>query len=102
ARLAAIEAGVIGENEDLPNDFFIVNEEQKYELLKVRNGTLFTLLDANDPGNQIQVNGERLQQVYAGEDIGQPIYGIVPGTAFAMNITVAGGLISQGDAVYLP
>lgn len=102
ARQAAIDAGVIDEGEDLPNDFFIVNEEEAFELLTPDDDARFTLLSGDNPEEKVMVNLSVLKSVYDGEDIGQPIYGIAPGTPFAMTILVERGLVTQGDAVYLP
>lgn len=48
AKKAAIEDGVIGEGEDLPNDFYIDNPEIAYELLHLADGVQIRMLAAED------------------------------------------------------
>jgi hypothetical protein len=102
ARAAAVEDGQIGEGEDLPNDFYIDNDEEVLELLHVSDDAQFDLISATDISQKVLVDAETLAEVYEGTYSGEPIYGIPPGTPIAMDVTITDGLVSGADAVYLP
>ena len=102
ARQAAIEDGVIGEGEDLPNDFYIRNPENVYELLHFGDSVDVTVISAVDPGATLQISPEELLAIYSGEKVDDNIYGIVAGQPIAMNLTVFNGEVVQAEAVYLP
>ncbi len=102
ARQAAIEDGVIGEGEDLPNDFYIRNPETVYELLPFSDTPAVTVLSALDPGATLAITPAELLALYSGEKIDDTIYGIAAGQPIAMNLTVLNGEVVQAEAVYLP
>lgn len=102
ARLAAVEDGVIAEDEDLANDFYIDNDETVLELLEVTDDVRFLLISGSDTSEQIAVDGDAMARLWDGSYEGDPIYGIVPGSPIAMNVTVTDGLVSRAEAVYLP
>jgi len=102
ARAAAVDDGVIAEGEDLPNDFYIDNDEQVSELLHVAEGAGFELISGADTSQKVQVDAPILAEAYEGTYTGEPLYGVVPGAPIAMDITIAEGLVSHGEAVYLP
>jgi hypothetical protein len=102
ARDAAFEDGEIGEGEDLPNDFYIDNDEQVLEVLHVSDDAQFALISATDLSQKVLVDAEILAEVYEGTYSGEPIYGIPSGTPIAMDVTITDGLVSGADAVYLP
>lgn len=102
ARLAALEDGVIAEDEDLANDFYIHNDETVLELLEVADDVRFMLISGLDTSTQIAVDADAMARLWDGSYEGEPIYGIVPGSPIAMDVTVTDGLVSQAREVYLP
>jgi hypothetical protein len=48
------------------------------------------------------VTVSELMALYEGTYSGPPVYGIVPGTPIAMNVTISDGLVTSAGAVYLP
>jgi hypothetical protein len=99
AKAAAVADGVIAAGEDLPNDFYTSNPEKVLELLHVSG---FTMLSGADPGAKIVVDAQILASLYDGTYTGEPIYGVVPGTPIAMDVTVNDGLVTGASEVYLP
>jgi hypothetical protein len=102
AKSAAVEDGLIAEGEDLPNDFYIDNEEQGLELLRVGEDAQFALISGSDTSVQVLVDAPTLAEVYEGTYTGEPLYGVPSGTPIAMEVTITDGLVSSGEAVYLP
>lgn len=102
AREAAVEDGVISEGEDLPNDFYIDNDEVVYELLHFSDDPSITVISGNDTSQLIQIPADHLVQLWEGEYAGDPVYGIVASVPFPMEVTVADGVITEAEAVYLP
>ncbi|HSM44969.1 MAG TPA: hypothetical protein VK969_08135 [Acidimicrobiia bacterium] len=102
ARQAAIADGVIGEDEDLPNDFYIDNPAQVYELLHLAGESEIVVLSGTDPGEEVRIDADQLAALYEGEYAGEPVYGVVAGEPIAMNVTVADGVITVASMVYLP
>lgn len=102
ARQAAIADGVIGEDEDLPNDFYIDNPDQVYELLHLADKSEIVVLSGTDPGEELRIDADQLAALYHGEYAGEPVYGIIAGEPIAMNVTVADGVITAASMVYLP
>jgi hypothetical protein len=102
ARVAAVEDGIIAEGEDLPNDFYIDNDEQVMELLHGAEDAQFALISGSDTAERVVVNAPILVEVYEGTYSGEPIYGVAAGTPIAMEVTISDGLVSGGEAVYLP
>ena len=102
ARQAAIEAGVIGDDEDLPNDFFIVNDEERFELLPIAEGAQFALISGNDTSQQVIVDADVFAGIYETGTYDEPVYGIPGGVPVAMTVTVADGAVTGAEAFYLP
>jgi hypothetical protein len=102
ARVAAVEAGFIGEGEDLPNDFFIDNPEATYELLAPVADAPISVIPADDTSGLVEVGVEGLAALSDGTWDGAAVYGIVPGTPIAMEVTVEDGRVASAEAVYLP
>lgn len=102
ARAAAVEAGVIGEDEDLPNDYFIVNDENVLELLHVNQDARFALISGSDTSEKVLVDAPILAEVYAGTYTGEPFYGVPAGIPIVMDVTITDGVVSGAEAVYLP
>lgn len=99
---AAVEDGVIGEDEDLPNDFYIDNPEIVYELLHFNDEPEILVLSGNDPGQNLVIEPSQLEELYQGTYAGEPVYGVVPGDPIAMNVSVLDGEITRTAMVYLP
>lgn len=102
ARQQAVEDGVIGEGEDLPNDFYIHNPEQEMELLQMADDSNVKVVSGDDTSQMLEITMEQLNALYKGEYVGSPVYGVVPNSPIPMNVTVANGLISGLTMVYLP
>lgn len=102
ARAAAVEDGLIAEGEDLPNDFYIDNDEQVLELIQVAEGAQFALISGDDISERVLVDAPVLAEVYEGTYSGDPLYGVPAGTPIAMEVTISDGLVSGAEAVYLP
>jgi hypothetical protein len=102
ARVAAVEDGEISEGEDLPNDFYIDNDEEVLELFHVSDDAQFALISGTDTSERVVVDAQVLADLYEGTYEGEPIYSIPPGTPIAMDVTITDGLVSGAEAVYLP
>lgn len=102
AREAAIEDGVISEGEDLPNDFYIDNDDQVLELIHIADDAQFLLISGDDTSDRVALDSDLLAQVWEGTYDGGPIYGVSPSTPIAMDVTITDGLVSGAEAVYLP
>lgn len=102
ARDAAVEDGVIGEGEDLPNDFYIDNPDKVYELLQVNDSAVFDMISAEDVSLTVAVDLADLEALYEDTYVGSPVYGVVAGQPILMEVTVSDGLVSGAKAVYLP
>lgn len=99
---AAVEAGFITAEEDLPNDFFIKNPESVLELMKLSDDAEIRVISSSDVTSYITIDAETLEALSTGEDEGTDVYGIVGGQPIVMNLVVHGGLITSMEAVYLP
>jgi hypothetical protein len=102
ARQAAVDAGVIGEGEDLPNDFFINNPEVVLELVSLAPDAEITVISGTDTSQQVAIDAQRLLALYEGTDTGEPVYGIVAGQPIVMDLVIEGGVVTEAHAVYLP
>lgn len=104
AAAAAREDGVIGADEELPNDFYIRNVDGLDERhLVVPAGTVFVLIgfDATGALTDAPVDGEVLAALLAGEGDAGELYGIVPGN-LPMNLTLENDTVVGGSQAYLP
>lgn len=102
ARQKAIADGVIAEEEDLPNDFYIANDEEVYVQLALVADPEITVISGTDTSQRLEIGSDQLVALWEGEYTGEPVYGIIPSTPIPMEVTVTGGLISSARAVYLP
>ena len=100
---AAREAGVIGEDEDLPNDFFIRNTDSSQETVPVDPAVTFTLVGFDSAGSLTdkEVSYADLEELFAGDADTAQVYGFVPGE-LPMTLTFAGGKVVGGVQQYLP
>lgn len=97
---AAVAAGVIGEDEDLPNDYFISNPEEDSETSVLSAAGSFVLLGFDSGGAIEEVTVDREELVAALQD-GEGYYGIVVGET-PMNLVVSGGEVIAANQVYFP
>ena len=103
AVVAARAAGVIGPEEDLPNDFFISNEETATVRMTVDDFAPFTLIGFDSAGalDETLVSLDELVDLLHGSGDATRLYGFVPGD-LPMTILVSGGIVVSGAQQYLP
>jgi hypothetical protein len=99
---AAVEAGFITEDQDLPNDFFIANPDSQTYLVPVTEDTAITVLSAEAVETELTVDLDQLAAILDGSYEGEMIYGIVPGQPAPFDVTVSGGAATVIAQVYLP
>ena len=102
AREAAVKAGVIGEDEELPNDFFIANPDSEVVRVKVAEDAVISVLSGESPDTPMIIDGVTLESIYNGSYNGPAVYGIAPDQPFAVNLTIVDGVATAVEAVYLP
>lgn len=102
ARKAAVNAGVIEEGEDLPNDFFIHDPDDEIEILTLADAPVIKVLSATTPERFLSIDATTLESLFNGSYTGEPVYGITPDLKAPMNITVEDGFITIIESVYLP
>lgn len=102
AREAAVKAGVIGEDEPLPNDFFIDNPDSRVVSMEVAPDAEITVLSGESPDRVLTIDGVTLEALFNGSYEGPAVYGIAPGQPIAVNLTVSDGMVTFLEAVYLP
>lgn len=102
AKEKAIEDGVIEVGEDLPNDFYIANDEKVYEMLHLSSDPVITVISGNDTSRQLEIEVDQLVALWEGEYAGEPVYGVLASTPIPMDVTVADGVITSAAMVYLP
>lgn len=99
---AAVEAGVIRDDEDLPNDFFIDNPDSVVELVHLADAATITVLSGDDPSTGLLIDVNRLVELYEGTYAGPPVYGIVAHQPIVMDLDIRDGVVVSARAVYLP
>lgn len=99
---AAVDAGVITEDEELPNDMYIVDEGARVFRHSLDPSAVVRVLDGSEPWVQVDVSRSELLALYDGTYTGTPVYGIAPGSPIAMDVTISGGVVTSATAVYLP
>ncbi len=102
AKRAAVEDGFIGEGEDLPNPFYIDNDDQILELFHVAEDARLFLISGSDIDQQVAVDTTVLVEIWKGSYAGEPIYGAGPGIPIPMEVTISDGLITAATQVYVP
>lgn len=104
AHAAAVAAGAISDDEELPNDVWIRNDDSTAVTAGLTPDQLVTVYASSADG----ILGERdvTAADLAAELTGTPtipgVYGIVPGQPVPMQLTVRQGQIVAAAAVYLP
>lgn len=102
ARKAAVDAGVIEEGEDLPNDFFIYDPDDEIEVLTLADDVVIRVLSASTPETYLTIDASTLESLFNGSYSGEPVYGMGPDIPAPMNLTVEDGLVTLIESVYLP
>lgn len=102
ARKAAVDAGVIEEGEDVPNDFFIHDPDDEVEALTLADDAVIRVLSGMTPETYLTIDAATLESLFNGSYSGEPVYGISPDLAAPMDITVEDGFITIIESVYLP
>jgi hypothetical protein len=102
ARKAAVDAGVIEEGEDLPNDFFIDDPDDEIEVLTLADDAVIRVLSATTPETYLTIDAPTLESLFNGSYSGEPVYGMSPDVPAPMEITVEDGLVTIIESVYLP
>jgi len=101
---AAVDAGVIAEDEELPNDVFIVDLDDATRTVAVDDDATVTVqvAPADAPLTTITVPTDRLYDIFGGAIDGGAVYGVVPGEPLPMRLTIAQGTVTAAEHVYLP
>jgi hypothetical protein len=100
ARQAAVEAGVIEEGEDLPNDFFIRDESDAASVVPIAEAAGFALLLFED-GTPAETPVDFDEFVAALDGSNPDVYGVMDGVIPA-TITIEDGEIVSVVQAYLP
>jgi hypothetical protein len=101
---AARETGIIGADEDLPNDFFILNPDQTDEFeLTVADDAEFVMIgfDASGGLTDSPVSAAEFEALLSGSADDSQFSGIVPGD-LPMTLVLIGDSVSGGTQTYLP
>lgn len=99
---AAVEAGIITEDEDLPNDMYIANDDRTSVPLGLHDDAGIEMVSGDTPGTVVSVTAGQLAELYEGSYDGPAVYGVVAGQPILMSIAIEGGSVTQLQAVYLP
>lgn len=97
---AAVAAGVIGEDEDLPNDFFISNPDEASQTAALSAAGTYILLGFDEGQAIEEVSVDRDELITALQD-GEGYYGIVVGET-PMTLVTSGGEVIAATQVYFP
>jgi hypothetical protein len=73
ARKAAVDAGVIEEGEDLPNDFFIYDPDDEIEVLTLADDVVIRVLSASTPETYLTIDASTLESLFNGSYSGEPV-----------------------------
>ena len=101
---AAREDGIIGVDEDLPNDFYIRNLDQNDEWqIAVGSAAEFVLIgfDASGALADSPVSAAEFEALLSGSADSSGFYGFVPGDV-AMTLVLIGDTVASGNQTYLP
>lgn len=101
AQQAAGDDGVIEPGEDLPNDFYIRNDDTSTSVVTPANGADYSLLLFDGQGSPVEtsVTYEEFADALMAES--PDVYGVVEGVIPAM-VTIDNGAITSVSQVYLP
>ena len=104
ALVAARQAGLIGADEDLPNDFYIQNPDETDEWqLSIADGAEFVLIgfDASGGLTDSPVPADELELLLAGSADNSTFYGFVAGD-LPMKLSLHNDEVTGGKQTYLP
>jgi hypothetical protein len=99
---AAVEAGYITEDEDLPNDFFIANPDDQSYLVPVAGDATITVLSGEAVDRALTVSIDDLASIFDGTYEGEVVYGILPGILVPFDVTIVDGEVTVVAQVYTP
>lgn len=99
---AAVEAGFITEDEDLPNDFFIANPDVQTYLVPVADDATITVLSGEAVDRVLTVSIDELATIFDGTYEGEVVYGIFPGILVPFDVTIVDGTATVVAQVYTP
>ena len=97
---AAVEAGVITEAEDLPNDFFIANPDEEAVTASLDpDGTYILLgLGSDQAIDEVTLS---MEEFVAALETGAGFYGVIPGET-PMQLVLTGDQVLSATQEYLP
>lgn len=87
---AAVDAGIITEDDDLPNDMFIANPDESLVAVSLAGDAAIEIFRRTPPGALVSVTASKLAALVDGSYTGAPVYGVVPGDPMLMTITIEG------------
>ena len=99
---AAVAAGIIGEDEDLPNDMFVADIAGDPVTVPVLASVVIDMISGGTPGTTVRISYGDLLALLDGSYDATPVYGVAEGEPVLMTVTVESGVISALEAVYLP
>jgi hypothetical protein len=104
AHVAAVDAGVIGEDEELANDLFVVNRDDATQTVAVDDAASVTvqIAPADAPLATITVAAGRFYDIFDGAIDDRAVYGVLPGEPLPIRLTIARGTVTTAEHVYLP
>jgi hypothetical protein len=100
---AAREDGVVGEGEDLPNDFYIDDPESETVDLPIAGDVVVSLLGFDTSGaiEPTTVTPDALLGLWDGSEDADGFYGFVVGE-LPVRVVIAGGIVATVTQEYLP
>ncbi|MDH4309605.1 MAG: hypothetical protein OEX04_19210 [Acidimicrobiia bacterium] len=98
---AAVKAGVIAPDEDLPNDMWIDNPTRTLAQANVAEASI-EMISGDDPGEVVLVTPEQFAALLEGSYAGPSIYGVAAGSPVLMHITFDGDVVGSLQQVYQP
>jgi hypothetical protein len=100
---AAREDGVIGPDEDLPNDFYIRDEDPATTMIAVAPGAAVTVLAFDESGTPAEtgISYDDLAGLFDGRLDPAPYYGF-GADGLPVWVTVSGGVVEEVAEQYLP
>lgn len=103
ARQAAVEDGVIGPDEDLPNDVYIRDPDDVTQAVVPSSDAAYSLLVFDEGGSPVQseVSYDFFTAVLNGGEEASEVYGLFDG-AVPATVTIDSGAVVKVVQVYLP
>ena len=103
ARAAAVEDGLIGSDEDLPNDFYIRNQHVESVQVGVAEAAAMTVWRFDGGGQLVEdsIEPTAFAGLFADSGSSGEVYGFDP-AAFPVTLDVEDGVVTRLSQVYLP